>query len=363
MASMFPFFGQRPPWQTPGINPNAPLPVPLPGAGGMPAQAVPPSFGGNAPQWLQKASGGLEKVLGGMTGPAPSFLSPAEQQALQQRQRMAVAAALLQASGPRPRGTSSPLQAIGAGMQAGQQAQDQFTADALRARLMAAQIQKLQAEATPKPPEAPAIGESPLGKMFADLDVAESSGNTEAARALRAAIEKEIGTESEDDISFNDIRALRNDVKRDSEQFLEQQKGFQSVQAAAADPSAAGDLALLFGTMKVLDPGSIVREGEVQLTAGAGSLAQRVAGEFKRVFSGERLTAEQRRDFLNMARNQFEVAQRQHERVIADARAFAERNKLAVEDVVPEFVTPADKKSGATEYDYDPTTGQLIPRK
>jgi hypothetical protein len=94
---------------------------------------------------LQRINAGFDKFMGRMAGPPSPFLSPQEQEQMLARQRMSMTAALLQGAGPVPRGTSSPLGAFGNAIQAGQQSGDQFTADALRARLMAAQTQAAQA--------------------------------------------------------------------------------------------------------------------------------------------------------------------------------------------------------------------------
>jgi hypothetical protein len=59
---------------------------------------------------------------------------------------------LLQGAAPRPRGTGSPLADFGSAMMAGQQAGNQFSADAIRAKLMQAQIaQAQQQQTTPDP--------------------------------------------------------------------------------------------------------------------------------------------------------------------------------------------------------------------
>lgn len=329
--------GQTPPFvpgQIPGtppfVLPGRPAPVPLPG-GAAPSSAIPLPGGG--PAWLQKIQGGFDKLMGlGQT--ANPMLSPQEQQAAQQRQRMTMASALMQAAAPRPVGTSSPLAAIGGAMQAGQQANDAFTADALRAKLMQAQIGALQAE-TQQQPQGPSFS-SPVGKMLADLDAAEQSGNTFAASQLKTAIQQELGG----DVPLSEVRSIRNDLIQDSKAYLEQQRGYENVVAAAQNPGPASDLALIFGVMKVLDPGSIVRESEVQLTADAGSLAQRVAGIYSRVFKGESLTESQRKDFVNMAQTQFKSASETQERLIDDSRSFAERHNIALEDAVPDFVVP-----------------------
>ena len=84
---------------------------------------------------------------------ASPYLTQDENAARQQRQQMAMAAALLQSSAPRQKNTGSPLADVGTAMFAGQQAGDQFTADALRAKMMQAEIDRSQQRQGPKPDE------------------------------------------------------------------------------------------------------------------------------------------------------------------------------------------------------------------
>jgi hypothetical protein len=129
---------------------------PLGGTGGIAgggqypttAGATPPFFpsaASSGPKWLQMLSGGVNRMGGAMTGNAQNpYLNPQENSAMQQRMRQALATSLLMNSGPRPKGTSSPLGDVGAAMFASQQAGDQFTADALRAKMMQAQLAQAQ---------------------------------------------------------------------------------------------------------------------------------------------------------------------------------------------------------------------------
>lgn len=63
---------------------------------------------------------------------------------------------------------------------------------------------------------------------------------------------------------------------------------------ASATPTAAGDMSLVFGYMKLLDPTSSVRESEQAQAQNAGSIPLRVQALWNSVFTGERLTPEQR---------------------------------------------------------------------
>lgn len=79
-----------------------------------------------------------------------------------------------------------------------------------------------------------------------------------------------------------------------------------TVIAASQDPSAAGDLALIFGYMKLLDPGSTVREGEFANAQNAAGVPDQVRNAWNRAMSGERLNEAQRRDFAKQAMSKAE---------------------------------------------------------
>ena len=100
---------------------------------------------------------------------------------------------------------------------------------------------------------------------------------------------------------FKQTNELRAQVRKVDPDFLKVQDAYTNVEASAQDPSAAGDLALIFNYMKVLDPGSAVKEGEFATAASAGGVDERVFGLYNRILSGERLTDSQRKDFLDRA--------------------------------------------------------------
>jgi len=68
--------------------------------------------------------------------------------------------------------------------------------------------------------------------------------------------------------------------------------------------SAAGDLGMIFNIMKVFDPGSVVRESEFKTAAAAAGVPARIINTFDRLRMGTRLTKEQRKDFMEVARIQ-----------------------------------------------------------
>lgn len=104
---------------------------------------------------------------------------------------------------------------------------------------------------------------------------------------------------------LTDQSALRNQYLQQSKDFVQVRDAFGKVAAATKNPSAAGDLALIFNFMKILDPGSVVREGEFATAQNAASVPDRVRNMYNRVMSGERLNPDQRQDFIEQAGNIF----------------------------------------------------------
>ncbi|MEO4043643.1 hypothetical protein AAFN47_18760 [Hoeflea sp. CAU 1731] len=96
--------------------------------------------------------------------------------------------------------------------------------------------------------------------------------------------------------------------------FGEQTAAYQRVIDSARNPSPAGDLALIFNYMKVLDPGSVVRESEFATAAASGAFGDRIQAAYERIRTGKRLSEEQRRDFVREAGELFQGAAGLHGR-------------------------------------------------
>lgn len=91
---------------------------------------------------------------------------------------------------------------------------------------------------------------------------------------------------------------LRKELNDATKDFSLQNDAFGRVVSAAQDPSPAGDMALIFNYLKVLDPGSTVREGEFAAAQESGGWDDRIESARQQILSGRRLSDEQREDFL-----------------------------------------------------------------
>ena len=131
--------------------------------------------------------------------------------------------------------------------------------------------------------------------------------------------------------------------------FQGQANSFGRIKASAEDPDAAGDLALIFNYMKLLDPGSVVREGEFATAQNAAGVPDRITNLYNNVLEGTRLGEDQRKEFLDRAEKIYNDAERQYESFEKQYKKFmtpfVPENKT-VDDFFPSFrYTPKESTS------------------
>lgn len=119
--------------------------------------------------------------------------------------------------------------------------------------------------------------------------------------------------------------------------FQKQAEAYGRIVASSKDPSPAGDLALIFNYMKVLDPGSVVRESEFATAENSAAVPDRIRNIYNKVLSGERLTPEQRRDFVGRAAELYNQAEQQHDDVANQYGITAESYGFERDRTIPDF--------------------------
>lgn len=96
-------------------------------------------------------------------------------------------------------------------------------------------------------------------------------------------------------------------------EYNDQTKPYQEVKSAygrvlSSEDSAVGDLSLIFGYMKMLDPGSVVREGEFATAQNAAGVPERITNIYNKVATGQRLSPSQRESFKGQAKGLYSSA-------------------------------------------------------
>ena len=112
---------------------------------------------------------------------------------------------------------------------------------------------------------------------------------------------------------------------------------YSRIAASADNPSPSGDLALIFNFMKMLDPGSVVREGEFATAQNAGAVDDRIRSLYNRVIDGTRLSDTQRADFVGRATKLYSGAESQYQTLADQYGGFAQNAGLDPSQVIPDF--------------------------
>ena len=151
---------------------------------------------------------------------------------------------------------------------------------------------------------------------------------------------------------FANEKELRGEFQAQVKPYIELGQAYQKIETAAKNPSPAGDIALVYGFMKVLDPTSVVREGEFATAQNAGSVPDAVRNMYNKALSGERLAEKTRSDFLQQARNIVESQRIMSGDLVSRYTEIAKNYKLDPNQVVfdpfKRVQTPEQIIGGAT---------------
>ena len=188
-------------------------------------------------------------------------------------------------------------------------------------------------------------------KLAADLGLTEAqTAQARAAVAAHAvAARASEATRAEATARANEISAgilpperraetegkLRAEYRNGTATFREVRDAFGRVNAS--QDSAVGDLSLIFGYMKMLDPGSVVREGEFATAQNAAGVPERVANVYNRVISGQRLSPAQRSSFKAQAGELFRTAGEDEKKVRDGVTRIARNYGLNTDNI---FIEP-----------------------
>lgn len=136
---------------------------------------------------------------------------------------------------------------------------------------------------------------------------------------------------------FTEEGQLRGEYEKQTKDFQQYRQHYQRILAANEKPSAAGDIAMVYGFMKMLDPTSVVREGEFATAATAGGVPDRIWTVYNKLVNGERLTPEIRKDFLDRASRIFDKSYGEYEQTRKTFQGLATAYGRNPDRVAPDF--------------------------
>ncbi|MCZ6897640.1 MAG: hypothetical protein O7D95_02875 [Betaproteobacteria bacterium] len=177
--------------------------------------------------------------------------------------------------------------------------------------------------------------ESSIGKLVSDKELAVEMFGTDSpqAQAIQSAIDSDQRGEPP---KLTDVAGVRKEFTKQSSDFIKVRASLNKV--LSASDTGPGDVSLIFGFMKIIDPGSTVRESEFATAEQTAGIPERVVLQYNKAIKGDRLSQGQRDNFKAEARNLFNAQltiQRQLEGVF---RGLAIRQNMNPDNVVIDFV-------------------------
>ncbi len=165
---------------------------------------------------------------------------------------------------------------------------------------------------------------------------------------------KQLGGSEKDVKDFESSQKLRKEYLAGASDFTKTRDSFARIQAVGKTATGAGDLALIFNYMKLLDPGSVVRESEFRTAEQAKAWLSEATESGVLVPSSIRtaiqkadpakrgafLLDNQREDFVARARDLFKKQSDQHKKRVGSYTKLATSFGLSPEDVVIDLTDP-----------------------
>lgn len=131
----------------------------------------------------------------------------------------------------------------------------------------------------------------------------------------------------------------------------EMSSAYSQIQQALKQASPAGDLAGATKIMKLLDPGSVVRESELGMAMAASGLLDRVSNYATNIINGTKLTPTQRADFQRLADALYSESVKAYNAKGNEYRSIATDYGMNPERIIGAPVSaPATGKVGKSQY-------------
>lgn len=109
---------------------------------------------------------------------------------------------------------------------------------------------------------------------------------------------------------------------------------FRNAVQATKDPTAAGDLNLVYAFATMMDPGSVVREGEMGMVKATQNASEYVKGLVNMVSGGQRISPEARQNLVDQMSRRYDAYKQAHDELADAFGGIAERSGMKRENVV-----------------------------
>jgi hypothetical protein len=131
-----------------------------------------------------------------------------------------------------------------------------------------------------------------IAKLVLDLEALKASGGIDPAKA------------------FEQEEKLRKEYQARSKVYGELGSTFANIKSSAGAKNGPGDIALITGFMKMLDPGSVVRETEFATARDTAGLFTQLQNRLEKAKNGQLLSSAQRDEYVALSKQYLDSAQK-----------------------------------------------------
>lgn len=161
---------------------------------------------------------------------------------------------------------------------------------------------------------------------------------------------------------FEQEEKIRNEYVKRTQSFTDMRQTYDRMASSAKDPTGAGDIALVTGFMKMLDPGSVVRESEFATARDTGGLSAQLyalSQKYDPKTKGQFLKPEQKEAFLRLAGEYMKASEEHESRVKKDlgnvvrSYGLSEDNVFGTENIkaLRDYIKKSNPRANPAEVD------------
>ena len=132
---------------------------------------------------------------------------------------------------------------------------------------------------------------------------------------------------------FTQEEKIRKEWQGRSKMYGELQGTFNTLQASASSANGPGDIALITGFMKMLDPGSVVRETEFATARDTAGLFTQLQNRLEKAQNGQLLSPKQRQEYVALSQKYLDSAQKKANQEKKDLGIVVKNYRLNPENV------------------------------
>lgn len=150
---------------------------------------------------------------------------------------------------------------------------------------------------------------------------------------------KEVPGGSDPVVDFDDVSGVRKEIHQlpSYKNMAQALPIYRSMAETAGRNSKASDLNLVYGLGKIMDPTSVVREGEMVMVKNTSSLPDWLQGAIASLNGGAALTPETRQAIMTEAYGRVQGYDEAFKQDASMYTGIAERNRINLADVLPSF--------------------------